>query len=86
MRIAIIPGTNRTGSNSLAIAKLVAEDHRAIGNEVDLVELALGPEFLAPDAYRNPAPPVKALVDRYLACQAAVFALSLGQRLADRKG
>ena len=73
MRIVVIPGTNRAGSLSLTLAKLVAADHRALGAEVDLLELNLGPEFLAPDAYKNPAPGVKALVDRFLAADGVVF-------------
>src|SRR6188508_2024768 len=73
MRIVVVPGTNRAGSLSLNLAKLVAADHRALGAEVDLLELNLGAEFLAPDAYKNPAPAVKALVDRFLAADGVVF-------------
>jgi chromate reductase len=75
MRIVIIPGTNRAGSNSLKVAQQVAADYASLGCDVDLLELALTPEFLAPDAYKNPAPAVSALVQRFLAGDAAVFVI-----------
>lgn len=73
MRITVVPGTNRAGSFALKLARQVADDHRALGNEVDLLELALGPEFLEPTAYKQPTPGVTALVNRFLACDGAVF-------------
>jgi NAD(P)H-dependent FMN reductase len=75
MRIVIVPGTNRVGSRSLKLAKLLVPEYAALGCEVDLLELALGPEFLDPDAYKNPKPAVKALVDRFLAGDGAVFVI-----------
>jgi NAD(P)H-dependent FMN reductase len=73
MRLVILPGTNRRGSLSLALAKLLVPVYAELGCAVDLLELALGPEFLEPDAYKNPKPEVKALVDRFLACDGALF-------------
>jgi NAD(P)H-dependent FMN reductase len=75
MRLVIVPGTNRVGSRSVKLAKLLVPEYTALGCEVDLLELALGPEFLAPEAYKNPTPPVKALVDRFLAGDGAVFVI-----------
>jgi NAD(P)H-dependent FMN reductase len=73
MRIVIMPGTNRVGSLSLKLARLLVPEYAALGCEVDLMELALGADFLEPDAYKNPRPAVKALVDRFLSCDGAVF-------------
>ena len=73
MRLATIPGTNRAGSLTVKLAQLVAADYRALGCEVDLLELTLGPEFLEPTAYKQPKPAVTALVNRFLSCDAAVF-------------
>jgi chromate reductase len=73
--LVIIPGSNRLGANSLHVARQVAEDYVALGCTVDVLELKLGPEFLAPDAYKNPQPAVTALVERYLTGDAAVFVI-----------
>lgn len=73
MRIVVIPGTNRVGSLSIKLARTVAGHHAALGHEVDLIELALGPEFLEPSAYKEPKPAVKAMVDRFLAADGVVF-------------
>ena len=73
MHIAVIPGTNRAGAKSLRLAQLVAGDYRALGCSVDLIELQLTPEFLAPTAYKQPAPAVSALVGRFLAADRVVF-------------
>ncbi|MCA9545585.1 MAG: NAD(P)H-dependent oxidoreductase [Myxococcales bacterium] len=52
MRICVIAGTNRAGSNTLKLATRVAADYRALGAEVVLVDLqALPIECLAPTAY-----------------------------------
>ena len=73
MHIVVIPGTNRAGALSLILAKVIAADHQALGCSVDLLELQLGCEFLAPTAYREPAPAVQALVARFLAADGVVF-------------
>ena len=73
MRIVVIPGTNRTGAKSLTLARLVAADYVALGHDSDLLALELGPEFLEPDAYKQPKPGVRALVDRFLAADGVVF-------------
>ena len=73
MHIVVIPGSNRAGANSLIVAKLVAADYRALGHDVDVLELALGPEFLDPTAYKQPKPAVTALVERFLKADGVVF-------------
>jgi NAD(P)H-dependent FMN reductase len=73
MHIVVVPGTNRAGSLSLALAKLIAIDHQVLGSTVDLLELQLGPEFLAPTAYKEPTPGIKSLVDRFLTADGVVF-------------
>ncbi|MBA3708772.1 MAG: NAD(P)H-dependent oxidoreductase [Planctomycetes bacterium] len=75
MLLALVPGTNRAGSLSLKLARQVAADYAALGCQVDLLELNLGPEFLDPMAYKAPKPAVTALVQRFLACDAAVFVI-----------
>lgn len=72
-RITLVPGTNRRGSLSVLLAKLVEPEYRRLGCEVDVLALDLGPEFLEPEAYKQPKPAVKALVDRFIAGDAAVF-------------
>ncbi|HYE06576.1 MAG TPA: NADPH-dependent FMN reductase [Planctomycetota bacterium] len=73
MRIVVIPGTNRVGSQSIRLARIIAGHYTALGHDGDLLELALGPEFLDPSAYKEPKPAVKALVDRFLAADGVVF-------------
>ncbi|MBA2482026.1 MAG: NAD(P)H-dependent oxidoreductase [Planctomycetes bacterium] len=73
MRLVIVPGTNRAGSLTAKLAKLVVADYVALGCEVDVLEMNLGPEFLEPTAYKQPKPAVTALVNRFLAGDAAVF-------------
>jgi NAD(P)H-dependent FMN reductase len=73
MQLVIIPGTNRAGSLSLKLAKLVAAEYRILTCTVDLLELDLGAEFLAPTAYKQPAPAVSALVARFLAADGVLF-------------
>jgi chromate reductase, NAD(P)H dehydrogenase (quinone) len=73
MHIVVVPGTNRTGSLSTLLARLAVADYAALGHTTDLLELALGSEFLDPDAYKKPKPAVTALVDRFLAADGVVF-------------
>lgn len=50
--ITVIAGTNRDGSNTLKVAKAVAEMHRGMGAEVTLLDLvALPSSILGPGAY-----------------------------------
>jgi chromate reductase, NAD(P)H dehydrogenase (quinone) len=73
MHIVVVPGTNRTGSLSLILAKLAAADYAELGHSVDLLELNLGAEFLAPDVYAKPQPAVTAMVNRFLAADGVLF-------------
>jgi NAD(P)H-dependent FMN reductase len=60
MHIVVIPGTNRAGSLSVRLAALVASSYRTLDCSVDLLELALGADFLEPSAYKEPAAAVGA--------------------------
>jgi len=73
MRIVVIPGTNRAGALSTRLARQAGEHYRGLGHDVDLLELALGPEFLEPLAYKEPKPAVTALVARFLAADGVLF-------------
>ncbi len=73
MHLVVIPGTNRAGSLARKLAPLIAADYQALGHTTDLLELQLGPEFLAPEAYKQPTPGVSALVNRFLAADGVVF-------------
>lgn len=76
MRIVVVAGTNRAGALSTTLAGLVASEHRRLGADTDLLDLAqMGPEFLLPNAYKEPAPAVTALVERFLASDGAVFVI-----------
>jgi NAD(P)H-dependent FMN reductase len=75
MHIVVIPGTNRKSSLSRNLADLAAADYRALGHDVDLLELNLGPEFLEPEAYKQPKPAVTAMVGRFLAADGVVFVI-----------
>ena len=54
MKIVVLPGTNREGSNTLRLGQAVAERYRAIADvEVDLLDLrALPPGLLSPSSYK----------------------------------
>ncbi len=74
MRIVIVPGTNRAGSLSFMLAGTVKAQYEALGAEVDLIDLKeMGPAFLEPKAYKEAGDEVKAMVDRFLASDGAVF-------------
>ncbi|MBA3939075.1 MAG: NAD(P)H-dependent oxidoreductase [Planctomycetes bacterium] len=73
--IVIIPGTNRAGAVSLTLANLIAADYTALGCSVDLLALELGPEFLAPTAYKQPTPGITTLVGRFLVADGVVFVI-----------
>ena len=65
MHIVVIPGTNRAGSLSVRLAALVASSYRTLDCSVDLLELALGADFLEPSAYKEPAAAVVFIVPEY---------------------
>lgn len=75
MHILVISGTNRSAALSLPLAAYVAEQHRALGASVDLLDLqqALTPDFLLPTAYQEPSPALTAVIDRFLAADGVVF-------------
>ncbi len=73
MHIVIVPGTNRSGSLSLQLARLAQREYETLGCTVDLLELELGPEFLEPSAYKQPKPAVSAMVQRFTRCDGALF-------------
>jgi chromate reductase len=71
--IAIIPGSNRTGSLSVLLARVLARQYADLGCPTDLISLDLEADFLDPSAYKSPAPAVTARVDRFLAAQGIHF-------------
>lgn len=73
MHIVIIPGTNRSGSLSVGLARLLLADYHALGATTDLLELALTAEFLEPAAYKQPTAGITAMVNRFLAADGVVF-------------
>lgn len=74
MRVGIVVGTNRKGALSAKLGEVLAEIYRPLADEVDLIDLrVMGPEFLAPTAYKEAAPGVAELVARFMACDAVVF-------------
>ena len=55
--IGVIAGTNRAGSNTRRIAVQVAEEHRALGEEVTMLDLAEMPQdCFSPGAYGEKPP------------------------------
>lgn len=73
MHIVIIPGTNRANSNSFRLARLIAPLYQRLGATVDLIDLSdMSLEFLDPEAYAYPKPPVTAMVDRFLSADGVV--------------
>lgn len=76
MRIAVVCGTNREGALSRLLAAEAAECYRELGHEVDPLDMAeLPPEALAATAYKEKAPAVQALVDRFVACDGVLFVI-----------
>lgn len=74
MKIVVVPGTNRGGALSGKLGEVIAGHYRNLDHEVDILDLtAMGPEFLAPSAYKEPAETVTAMVDRFLAADGVVF-------------
>ncbi len=68
MRICIISGTNRAGSNTLKLARRLVADYEAQGAQVDLLDLqALPPECLSPTAYSEKPPGFAPFADAVLA-------------------
>jgi NAD(P)H-dependent FMN reductase len=73
MHIVVIPGTNRAGSLSAKLAALVVADYQALSCTVDLLDVALEPEFLDPGAYKQPKPAITARVARFMKADGVVF-------------
>lgn len=76
MNIVVVCGTNREGALSRLLAQEVAESYRQRDQSVDLLDMAeLPPEVLQPTAYKDQPASVKALVDRFLGSDGAVFVI-----------
>lgn len=76
MKIVVVCGTNREGALSRLLAQEVMESYRQRGQEVDLLDMAeLPPTILAPTAYKEKAPDVQSLVDRFLSADGVVFVI-----------
>ncbi|MEM7238587.1 MAG: NADPH-dependent FMN reductase [Pseudomonadota bacterium] len=74
MHIVVVCGTNREGALSRLLATEVVESYQQRGHDVDLLDMnELPPEILAGTAYKEPAPAIKALVDRFLKADGVVF-------------
>ena len=75
MNIVVVVGTNRAGSLSSRLGAVVAEQHRALGADVDVIELAevLNADFISPSAYKDPSAAVIAATDRFIASDGVVF-------------
>ena len=74
MNIVVVCGTNREGALSRLLATEVAETFKQRDQSVDLLDMnELPPEVLLPTAYKEQDAKVKALVDRFLASDGAVF-------------
>ena len=76
MQIAVVCGTNREGALSRTLAAEVAQCYRQLGHQVDNLDMAeLPPEALAATAYKEKTPAIQALIERFLACDGAVFVI-----------
>lgn len=73
MHIGIVCGTNREGATSRLLAKETEAILRPLCS-VDFIDMAELPiDALRADAYRSPSAGVKALVDRFVCTDGAVF-------------
>jgi len=76
MNIVVVCGTNRDGALSRLLATEVAESYRQRDHNVDLLDMnELPADALLPDAYKEKSDSVQKLVDRFLACDGAVFVI-----------
>ncbi len=76
MRISVVCGTNREGALSRVLATEVAESYRQLGHEIDSLDMAeLPPDVLNANAYKEKTPAIQELIDRFLACDGAVFVI-----------
>lgn len=76
MNIVVVCGTNREGALSRLLAREVAQTYTERGHEVDFLDMAeLPADALLPTAYKEKTPSVDALVQRFLACDGAVFVI-----------
>lgn len=74
MHIVVVCGTNREGALSRLLAQEIAASYKQLDQSVDLLDMnELPPEALQPNAYKDQPANVKALVDRFLKSDGAVF-------------
>ena len=74
MKIVVVCGTNRAGALSRLSAQEAAESYRERGHDVDLLDMnELPAEILDANAYKEKADNLQTIVDRFLACDGAVF-------------
>lgn len=65
--IEVIAGTNRPGSNTLKVARIIAEHYRAAGVAVQILDLqAMPPEIFNPSSYGEKPASFAAISDRIL--------------------
>lgn len=74
MNIVVVCGTNRAGALSRILAGEAAESYRERGHNVDLLDMSeLPTEVIDANAYKEKAENLQAIVDRFVACDGAVF-------------
>lgn len=74
MKIVVVNGTNRKGSLSRGLSTWCGEQLEQQGHTVDVLDCAeMGPAFIAPDAYKEPAAEVTTLVKRFMDSDGVVF-------------
>jgi NAD(P)H-dependent FMN reductase len=78
MNILVISGTNRKGALSRRLSDQVAKKHKALGADVDVLDLAedMTADFVDPGAYKEKPAAVQAAVDRFLAADGVVFVVA----------
>jgi NAD(P)H-dependent FMN reductase len=76
MHIVVVCGTNREGALSRLLAQEVVETYKQLEQSVDLLDMnELPADVLNPTSYKDQPENVKALVDRFLKSDGAVFVI-----------
>jgi NAD(P)H-dependent FMN reductase len=74
MHLGIVVGTNRRSGLSHKLGAAIAPMYAELADELDCMDLReLPASMLLPEAYKTPAPEVRAFVQRFLACDGVVF-------------
>jgi NAD(P)H-dependent FMN reductase len=74
MHIGIVVGTNRRSGLSHKLCDQIQPFYVAVAQSVDCIDLrAMPAAMLDPDAYKTPAPQVRAMVERFVRCDGVLF-------------